>query len=77
MESEVLHNLVVPQVSLVQVLLSELIRVILARLELKLDLILSLQIAGNVSVITVIKTLLLKNLFDSKDVFLDVCGHFT
>lgn len=76
LESKVLHDLVVPHISFVQVLLSELVGVILSGVELELDLILPLQVARNVCVVAVVKALLLQDLLDAEDVFLNIRRHF-
>ena len=76
LESEVLGDLIVPQISLVQILFSEFVRMVLTRRELKFDLVLSLQVTCDVRMIAVVEALLLKNLLDAKDVFLQILRHF-
>lgn len=49
---------------------------ILTRRELKFDLVLSLQVTCDVRMIAVVEALLLKNLLDAKDVFLQILRHF-
>ena len=49
---------------------------ILSRLELKINFVLSLQVTCNVSMVAKVKALLFENLLDSKYIFLQVLRHF-
>lgn len=76
LETKILRDLIVPQISLIQILLPEFVRTVFVGLELELHLVLPLKVARDVGVVAVVEALLFKNLLDSKNVLLDVGGHF-
>lgn len=70
-----MHYFVVPNVALIQILLTKLVGVVLPGLKLELDLELPLKVAGDVSMIAVVEALLFEDLLDAKYILLNIGRH--